>query len=77
MVVMRDSKTRPVAQRQLYTRLWWDSRSLTLELEPDRRDVYVAMFREMALKSAWSLKESQSAAGRGQPASLYDAPSRL
>jgi hypothetical protein len=67
---MRDSKTRPAAQRQLYTGLWWCSRTLTLELEPDRRDVYVAMFRAMAKKGAWSLKESQSAAGRGQRACM-------
>ena len=43
-VMMRAIKTRYAAQKQLYTGLWWDSVARTLELEPERRDLYVDFF---------------------------------
>ena len=73
-ILMKAIKTRSAAQRQFYIGLWWDSVTRALELDPDRRAVYLSFFDECLARRAWTLRDAQSLAGRAQRCALTFPP---
>ena len=67
-------KDRKAAQRQLYIGFWWDSRSLTLELEERKLGAYVVSLLEFAERRTASLHELRSLAGKAQRAVMTMPP---
>ena len=59
-------KDRVANQRQLALGFWWDSRTLTRELEERKLLSYVDLLSEYAARDTLTLREMQSVAGRMQ-----------
>jgi len=65
-VAFKVIKDRMAAQVQLALGFWWDSTSLTRELEQRKLLSYLDMFAEYAARPTLTLREMQSVAGRMQ-----------
>ena len=73
-VAFKALKDRLAARRQLYLGFWWDSTTLTRELEQRKLTEYVEMFASYAVRPKLSLREMQSVAGRMQRAIMTFPP---
>ena len=65
-VIFKYLKDRVAAQRQLALGFWWDSRTLTRELDERKLLQYLEMLSDFAARPALTLREMQSIAGRMQ-----------
>ena len=65
-VAFKAIKDRLANQRQLALGFWWDSRTLTRELDERKLVEYMAMLADYATRQTLTLREMQSAAGRMQ-----------
>ena len=67
-VFFKVAKDRLADQVQLALGFWWDSTTLTRELEENKLLSYIDMFAESATRSTLTLREMQQLAGRMQRA---------
>ena len=73
-VAFKVIKDRLAATRQLALGFWWDSTTLTRELEEKKLLQYLDMLAEFAVRDKLTLREMQSCAGRMQRAIMTLPP---
>ena len=73
-VAFKALKDRLAATRQLALGFWWDSETLTRELEQRKLTEYMELFASYAVRPKLTLREMQSVAGRMQRAIMTFPP---
>ena len=73
-VVWKILKERHAAKLQYMIGFWWNSTTLTRELDQDRRERYIERFDEAGQASVLTLRDRQKLAGWGQRAVLTFPP---